>query len=755
MMAQIIIKYKWLIIGIVGLLLCSSIWFLPQLTMNIEFSDFFPKGDKEVLYYNKITEKLGSNDHFIAVAIVPEKTVFDLTFLKRVDQFTKASAKISNIESATSITNLSRYVKSLFGFFPVPYVHLDQKEKMKQDSILIYKNYALTQQYISRDASCVLVILKLKENLTMATNDSIVTQIENLAKTYQFHETHIMGKKLIEVYYKRLMSSELSSSIIRSIGLIIVLLLLFYRSLKETILPLITMIITLLIFYGFLAFTGRSLGIMSSLYPTIILIVGISDSIHILTKYNLEINNGQSSKCAISKVIQEVGMGIFLTSLTTVIGFLTLITSVMPALQNFGMDASVGIILAFLISILLMPAILLVLPFKKKKKSKLMRLNWALTSNWIYHIVTKKKPWVLGLTMACILISCIGIYKLNTNNLQMTNIPDSHSLKKDYIYFDQNLGGARAFELIIEIKDSSMINQIKNLKDIRKLHDYLNAIPSLQYLVSPITYYHGISKLYDDNLESLEIASSDTRLNMYEKRILSYTKNRKWKLVDDSHKYGRITARMPDLGRKEVKKLNNQIKKWIDLEMDTSRMDFQFVGMDLMIDHGHEHRINNMVWGILFAMLAISLLIGLLFKQFSMVIITLIANVIPLILTAGLMGIFGIELRGTTSIIFAVGFVIAVDNTIHFLSKYRIERKKGFSVDQSIKTTLLETGQAIFTTSVILFGGFIVLLHSAFGDVYSVGFMVSLMILFALLLDLFLVPVLLLLMDKTKKKDVC
>ena len=755
MIAQIIIKYKWLIIAIVGLLLCSSIWFLPQLTTEIEFSNFFPQGDKEVLYYNKITEKLGNNDHFIAVAIVPEKTVFDQTFLKQVDQFTKASAKISNIESATSITNQSRYVKSLFGFFPIPYIHLDQEERMKQDSILIFKNYALTQQYISRDASCVMVILKLKENLTMATNDSIVTQVENLVMKYAFHETHIMGKKLIEVYYNRLMSSELSRSIIGSIGLIILLLVLFYRSLKETLLPLITMIITLLIFYGLLAFTGRSLGIMSSLYPTIILIVGISDSIHILTKYNLEINNGQSAKGAISKVIHEVGISILLTSLTTVIGFLTLTTSVMPALRNFGIDASIGIILAFLISILLLPAILLVLPFKKKKKSKLISLNWPRTSSWIYQIVTKKKQWVLGLTMVCILISCIGIYKINTNNLQMTNIPDSYTLKKDYAYFDQNLGGARAFELIIEIKDSSMMNQVKNLKDIRKLHDYLNTIPSLQYIVSPITYYHGISKLYDYNLSSLEITSSDSQLNKYEKRILGYAKNKKWKLVDDSNKYGRITARMPDLGRKEVKKLNNQIKKWIDQEMDTSRMDFQFVGMDLMIDHGHEHRINNMIWGILLAMLIISSLIGFLFKQFSIVIITLIANVIPLILIAGLMGIFGIELRGTTSIIFAVGFVIAVDDTIHFLSKYQIERKKGFSVNQSIETTLLEAGKAIFTTSVILFGGFIVLLLSAFGDVYSVGFMVSFMILLTLLLDLFLVPVLLILMHKTKQKDVC
>ena len=755
MIAQIIIKYKWLIIAIVGLLLCSSIWFLPQLTTEIEFSNFFPQGDKEVLYYNKITEKLGNNDHFIAVAIVPEKTVFDQTFLKQVDQFTKASAKISNIESATSITNQSRYVKSLFGFFPIPYIHLDQEERMKQDSILIFKNYALTQQYISRDASCVMVILKLKENLTMATNDSIVTQVENLVMKYAFHETHIMGKKLIEVYYNRLMSSELSRSIIGSIGLIILLLVLFYRSLKETLLPLITMIITLLIFYGLLAFTGRSLGIMSSLYPTIILIVGISDSIHILTKYNLEINNGQSAKGAISKVIHEVGISILLTSLTTVIGFLTLTTSVMPALRNFGIDASIGIILAFLISILLLPAILLVLPFKKKKKSKLISLNWPRTSSWIYQIVTKKKQWVLGLTMVCILISCIGIYKINTNNLQMTNIPDSYTLKKDYAYFDQNLGGARAFELIIEIKDSSMMNQVKNLKDIRKLHDYLNTIPSLQYIVSPITYYHGISKLYDYNLSSLEITSSDSQLNKYEKRILGYAKNKKWKLVDDSNKYGRITARMPDLGRKEVKKLNNQIKKWIDQEMDTSRMDFQFVGMDLMIDHGHEHRINNMIWGILLAMLIISSLIGFLFKQFSIVIIILIANVIPLILIAGLMGIFGIELRGTTSIIFAVGFVIAVDDTIHFLSKYQIERKKGFSVNQSIETTLLEAGKAIFTTSVILFGGFIVLLLSAFGDVYSVGFMVSFMILLTLLLDLFLVPVLLILMHKTKQKDVC
>ena len=753
MIGQTIIKYRWLIIAIVGIILCSSIWFLPQLTTNIEFSSFYRQGDTEIIYYKNITKKLGSNDHFIAVAIVPEKNIFDLRFLKKVDQFTKESAKIPNIESANSITNLSRYFISPIGIIPMPYINLDQEEELKQDSIRIYNDFELTQQYISHNASSLLVILKLRENMGLATNDSIVTHVENLVTNYSFYETHLMGKKLIEVHYKRLMSSELPRSIIGSLGLIILLLLLFYRSLKETILPLIIVIITLIIFYGFLALTGRNLGIMSSLYPTIILIVGISDSIHILTKYNLEINNGQTSKGAISKVINEVGLSLFLTSLTTVVGFLTLKTSVMPALQDFGVDASIGIILAFLISILLVPAILLVLPIKKSKKRKLTRMNWSKTSNWIYKIVTKKKQLVLGITAICIFISCIGIYKINTNNLQMTNIPDSHTLKKDYAYFDKNLGGARAFELVIEIKDSSLMNQAENLNDIRKLHDYLNSIPALQYLVSPVTYYHGISKIYEHNLSSLEISSSDSQLNKYNKEILDYTKNKKWKLVDDSHKYGRITARMPDLGRKEVKKLNYKIKKWINKEMDRTKMDFQFTGMDLLIDHGHEYRIKNMVWGILLAQLVISFLIGLLFKQFRMVIVFLIANVIPLIFMAGLMGIFGIELRGTTSIIFAVGFVIAVDDTIHFLSKYRIELKKGFSVDQAIETTLLESGKAIYTTSIILFGGFIVLMQSSFGDVYSVGFMVSFMILFALLLDLFFVPVLLQLMYKNKKNN--
>jgi len=173
--------------------------------------------------------------------------------------------------------------------------------------------------------------------------------------------------------------------------------------------------------------------------------------------------------------------------------------------------------------------------------------------------------------------------------------------------------------------------------------------------------------------------------------------------------------------------------------------------MDMMIDRGHEHRINNMIWGLLFAQLVVALLIGLLFKSWKIVIITLIVNIVPLILIAGLMGFSGIELRGTTSIIFAVGFVISVDDTIHFLSKFRIERRKGYSVDDSIRITLLESGKAIFTTSIILFAGFVVLLFSAFGDVYSVGFMISAMIIIALLADLFLIPILLGKMLKSKR----
>ncbi|NNC94734.1 MAG: MMPL family transporter [Chitinophagales bacterium] len=752
MFSGIIIKYRWLIVVTIGIMTAIAVSLLPKLTTDVDFSNFFPEGDSEVAYYKDFIERMGSNDHFIAIAIVPGKSVFDNIFLSEVEDLRKSIETLKHISSASAITSISRYIKTPTGIISLPYINLANNDRLTRDSVIIHKEYEITQSYISDDSKCVIVLLQLERDIGQPAMDLTVTLIENLIEEHNFNETHLMGKKLVEIHYQRLIEDELKRSIILTIGVIILLLYIYYRSVSGVLLPLSSMIIALVLLYGFLALSGRSLGIMSSLFPTIILIVGISDSIHIITKYKLESGRLSSQTEAIRIVIREVGLSIGLTSLTTIFGFLTLTTSKTPALKNFGIDASIGILIAFIISILLIPAVLSILPFKWYKIQSLDILKWDWLSGKIYEIAIHQKKRILFVILICLVLSGYGISEINTNNLQIKNIPKDHRLKTDYRFFEEQLGGSRSLELAIEMKGNASLSDPAVIAEIRKLHVHLQQDNSFRNVISPVTWYHWISKVFDRSLPPLEVPDSEEKIRNYEKRISGFRKNSNWKVVDESGKFGRITAKTVDSGRKEIQKMNEKLNRWITNEIDTSNISFRFVGMDLMIDRGHEHRINNMIWGILIALIAVALLIGILFRSYRMVWITLIANTIPLILIAGLMGFTGVELRGTTSIIFTIGFVIAVDDTIHFLSRFKIERSKGFSVKDSVRITLLETGKAIITTSILLFSGFIVLLSSSFGDVFIVGFLVSAMILFALLADLFLVPLLLISLLKDKQE---
>jgi predicted RND superfamily exporter protein len=214
------------------------------------------------------------------------------------------------------------------------------------------------------------------------------------------------------------------------------------------------------------------------------------------------------------------------------------------------------------------------------------------------------------------------------------------------------------------------------------------------------------------------------------------------KVMDSSLTTGLLAGRIMDKGRMRMEEIYDAMYKWTNANIDTSILSFNLTGPDFLTDIGHRLRIKNMYDSFLLEILIVSLLIGVIYRSFLLVLITFIANFLPVLFIAGVMGFMGIELRGTTTIVFAIGYVIAVDDTLHFINRFQLEKRKGFSTADALRTTVMYTGRAMVSTSLILLGGFLILLHSSFGDVYTHGFLVSLIILTALITELFLTPVL-------------
>jgi len=732
MFANLIIRYKLLIIICVILLAGGSVLLLPLLKVDVQFSNFFPKGDAQLDFYKEFTSKMGSNDLFIFCAVKADKSVFDLYFLRKADKFVLNCQKLPFIRNVSSITNSNRFYKTPFGIISYPYLHLDTPEKFEKDSLRIVKDSFLTKRFVSTDHQYLSFIIELEKGLDLNQADTAMVQIDSLISLHGLKNSHLLGRKYMEVQYNKMVAKELGRSLLLSLIFIVVVLGFLYRSLSGILLPVLSMILAFLILCGFLALTGRSLGILANLFPTIMLIVGISDVIHIFNKNSLEIQKGRNQRQAIKKTIKEIGLTTFLTSFTTAAGFLTLTTSSMPAIRNFGFDAAAGVLIAYGVSIVFVPAILLTLGLRMPLKSQIFTKYWDSFCEKLFQLTTQIPGRILNITFFITGIALIGIFQIDTNNLQLTNIPDVHRLKTDYKAFEEHMGGGRSFEMAVICKNEF---DLSTLSEIRTLHNYLESLPELEKVFSPITLYYGISKIFERRLPLFELPESDEKLNRYVKSVKNSIMGSDWKLVDSTQTIGRISARMKDLGRKKVKTFNSKISAWIGENLDTTHLQFYFTGTDLLFDRGHELRIQNMGQGLIIAIFVVALLMGLIFKSSRIIIIVLLVNVLPLLLLGGVMGFMGIELRGHTSIIFTIAFVIAVDDTIHFLSKFKIERQKGLSVREAVRKTMQESLKAIIVTSIILFGGFFV---------YVVGVLVSTSLLFALIIDVFLLPVLIL-----------
>jgi len=309
-------------------------------------------------------------------------------------------------------------------------------------------------------------------------------------------------------------------------------------------------------------------------------------------------------------------------------------------------------------------------------------------------------------------------------------------VKQDYLFFEKELAGVRSMEFAIVPQQGDLLDE-KVLAQVGKLESHLDGIETIGPIVSPLTYLQTANEI---NTKKYQLPKPSQVEKLY----------KKWNkpLRFDYHfakdlKMGKLSARMEDIGRLEVKKLNRRIQSWMDDNIDESIVQYKFTGSPLLIDKTNDYMVNQTLQGLLAALVLISLLMAYLFKSIKMVLISLVPNVLPLILIAGVMGWLGVELNGSTAIIFTVGFVIAVDDTIHFLSKFKKEFVALKDVDKAIYNTLQQTGKSIIITSIILIAGYGMLLTSDFKEAWYHGVLICFTLFWAVLADLFLLPIIL------------
>ncbi len=722
---------------------------LTKLKFNYIFEDFFPVDDPDLITYKEFVKKFENDNDYLLLGLIEEQSIFNETFLMKVDQLTNQLNNLEGVKSATSITTIEKPLISPAGVFSIPLVHLEDPSLLTQDSIRLFKQVELVETIVSKDAKSTLVVLKHAPLSSKEEADAFVDHVMTALDSYEFHDYFIAGKLYAQGVFIDKIQDELTTFLAASVILVLLFLCIAYRSWWGVLIPLLVVALGAIWILGLMAFLGKQLDLLMVLLPTIMFVVGMSDVVHLMTKYIENLRRGDPKKEAIKIALKEVGLATFLTSLTTSIGFLTLLTASIKPIQEFGIYTALGVFIAFIVAFTALPASWVILKEPEVSQRVTNRTVWFNFLGGSFLKVAKHRTVVVVISVAIVAISAIGISKIVINTYLIEDLPSDDPLKQSFTFFDDNFGGSRPFESIIEVKNHSATLFEENVaQEIEKVNNYLKDKHLVGGIISTNSLLKGLVQATNGGLpENYRLPSSKSEWKKIDKPLRRTLK--KGELESQLHtsdlKTGRISGWVDDMGSKMSLRKNEEFKTYVTENVDTSLVNFTLTGTSNLIDKNNVYLAQNMLQGLGIAFGVVAIIAGLLFKSARMVLITLIPNVIPLMMVAGIMGFFDITLKLSTSIVFTIAFGIAVDDTIHFTSKLKLELNKGKSLLYALKRTYLSTGKAIIVTSIILSGGFLILILSSFGGTFYTGLLISLTLIFALIIDLTLLPALVIL----------
>lgn len=731
---------------------------LPKSTLNYNFEEFFPAQDKETDFFFNHRALFESDNDFILIAVEREEGIFDQTFLKEVNAYAKELGALPNVQFTRDITNEKEtfiYSGGMTG--ERPYIHLDSTQ-FNEDSLHIYKNRELVNTLVNAKGDGLTIFLRHKDYLSKKKSEQLVTDVKALTKNYDFENVRMAGRSVGQLFYINTMVTEMSTYVAMSILLVIVFLIISFRSLWGLLVPQIVIVGSMIWIVGFMALIGKPISILLIVLPSIMFVVAMSDVIHLISKYLELLRSGREKLDAIKTAFKEIGMATFLTSITTSIGFFSLLFVNVIPIQDFGLYTGIGVLMAFVLTYTTLPFLFYVtkVPAVGKKGNKNF---WKPIMSKIFLITIKNRkiiPWI-GIVVTAVF--AYGATLIVVNNYIMDDVSKESTVKQDFDYFDSKFGGVRPFELAISLKDSTeSIWNVDRLKEMEKLENYLSNEYEVNINTSLVQYVSILHRAsHAGNTDYFAVPDSKQDLTKY-KRMLKIANQGKFirSVLDSSEHFTRINGGVPDWGNIKATEENKKFYDFIKNEGLDEHLNIQITGTAHLLDRNMSYMSSSLVEGLIFAVLVVSLLMGLLYKSFRMLIISIIPNVIPLIVIAGVMGYFGINLKITTAIVFTISFGIAIDDTIHFLSNFKLELKKGKSKIYAIKSTFMGTGKAIVLTSAILVGGFSMLLLSSFMGTFYMGLMICITLIVAVLSDLFILPLLLLYFypDPNKKKTI-
>jgi uncharacterized protein len=737
-------------------------FFALKVELSYEYAQMLPESDPVNQSYTAFKETFKEDGSIFFVGMKTDK-------MKQLEFFTEWAALTSEVnekfgvKEVFSIANLFYLKKNeeikkfeidkVFEKMPQSQVEFDSLYA-KVMNLLFYEDFVFTS---SKDLHVMLIwieeeVLNSKDRVEAIY--SIQDHIELFAQRHQV-DIHYSGLPFIRTVISQMIKQELLLFMLMSIIVSMVILLFFFRSVRAVILPICIVGIGVIWSLGIMELIGYKITVLTGILPPILIIIGIENCIYLLTRYHREMQEHGGVGRALTRVIQKVGYATLLTNVTTAVGFAAFMVTGNSILVEFGIVASLSIILMFVFSIILIPVLYSFFSPPKERHTKHLDKNWV---NGLYFIINKivmnYRGWVFGFTLILFAAGIVGLLQLNQRGTMVDDIPHGHPLYEDLLFFEKNLGGVLPYEISI---DTRKRNGLTELKNINKINDFQNLLLSYPEIGKPLSYIEIVKfakqAFYNNNPNMFDIPSNHERnfVFSYMPKLDSTSTNEMLQAFTDTNmQIARVSARLKNLNTQEIAKLNNELRVKIDSIFPPEDYQVDITGTAVVFLKGSSYLVKNLLWSLLVAMIAISILMYLLFNSFKMVLVSMVPNILPQIMTAALMGYLGIDIKPSTIIIYSIALGISVDAAIHLLSRYRQQlNENNWDVKKSIQSALKETSVGMVYSGIVLILGFAVFTLSKFGGTQSLGFLVAFTLTIAMFSNLILLPSLILRFEKS------
>ncbi|MDZ4823656.1 MAG: MMPL family transporter [Flavobacteriales bacterium] len=744
------------LLSLVAIITAVSVYLTSQLKFDYDFEKFFPKNHPETEFYEKFRNTFETDNDFVIVSLVNNDGIFRQEFLEQVDSLARAMTEIENMLDVISPTDLKEFIRDPFmgTVFAKPLLRIDEPENYSVDSVRIWQSANFIGTFFSRDGKAVAINMKHNQGLSKKACDKISLDVEEALRHFSFDEEHVIGRCLGQRIYVDMMVDELVSFVLISICLTIIFLLVAFRSFWNMLIPVLVVIFSILWTLGIMKLIGKDIDIMLTVLPTIIFIVGMSDSVHILSGYLDELRGGKQKREAIVLAMRKAGLATFLTAFTSAIGFATLIFNRITPISDFGVYTSIGVMLAFVLTYLMLPATLILVPVPRLVKGGIEKDFWSRKLHVGFRLLLRYRRKVMWISLALAGIGVWGITLLHSNNFILEDLEDGHRLKNEFHFLENKFSGARPFEMAVELKAGVRPLDPKVLHELEEIENHLRNDYGVGILLSPVKLMKEAFRTWNGGSEEFHrLPQSEEEIRTVENLLKRKEFRDVFSLVvnEDKH-WMRISGKVGDLGRTHYENKNENLALFVAQNTTKNLFDYRLTGTAVLIDLNNTYLTENMLWGLLTSVLIIGVCMAFLFGSFRIGLISLLPNLLPLALVAGIMGFAGINLKISTSIIFGIAFGIAVDDTIHFLAKLKLQLREGRTLPYAIKRTFLTTGKAMVVTSLILCAGFVMLIFSSFMGTFYIGLLIGLTLIIAMVAELTLAPILLLWLYRPRKK---